>query len=314
LALSAPAEAQASATSATVGTATACARTLSAPIFSEWRALGGETGRLGCPSEAERRSAASPQGSEGREANFPGGTIIWHTAGPRAGQVYAVVACFNRYFQFGGPGGWLGLPIGDAENTPDGQRQAFDGGTLTYYRSPDGCDDEHNSQIAAAAPTPSASATTPLDLFRAPAGDDFESIGAQNAAIRATAAQYARVRTEAMVFADPGPDLAPLKLFEDPAGGHVTVATLPGERARGGGSTFFGVQGFVWTRPTPGAVPLKQYRNAATGHEMLVATAEGEADAKAAGFEFERIEGYAAPPPLPGAASPQTSAPGQIAP
>ena len=54
------------------------------------------------------------------------------------------------------------------------------------------------------------------------------------------------------------------------------------------------MQGYVLTERAAGAVPLKQYRNPATGHEMLVATAEGEADARAAGFTFERIEGYAA--------------------
>lgn len=276
----------------------ACGQALSAPILSEWRALGGETGRLGCPTDREADTSASPQGSGGRAATFAGGTVVWHTSGPRAGQAYSVVACYRRYFQFGGPGGWLGLPINDAENTPDGQRQMFEGGSLTYSRSLDSCDEEHGAQIAnAALGLDAAAAKAPLDLFRAPAGDDFESIAAQNATARAVAAQYARVRTEALVFAEPGRDMAPLKLYEAASGAHVTVATLQGERAQGDGATFYGVQGYVWTHPVAGAVGLKQYRNIATGREMLIATAQGEADAQAAGYVFERIEGYAAPAP-----------------
>lgn len=276
----------------------ACGQTLSAPILGEWRALGGETGRLGCPTDHEADTSASPQGSGGRAATFTGGTVVWHTSGPRAGQAYSVVACYRRYFQFGGPGGWLGLPVNDAENTPDGQRQMFEGGSLTYNRSLDSCDEEHGAQIANAAPSLNAAAAkAPLDLFRAPAGDDFESVAAQNATARAVAAQYARVRTEALVFAEPGPDLTPLKLYQSASGAHVTVATLQGERAQGDGTTFYGVQGYVWTRPVAGAVSLKQYRNAATGHEMLIATAHGQADAQAAGYVFERIEGYAPPAP-----------------
>lgn len=307
-------------TSPPAGEATAnraCRQSLSAPIFSEWRGLGGETGRLGCPTEPERPSAASPQGSSGREANFTGGTIIWHASGPRAGQVYAVVACYRTYFQFGGPGGRLGLPISDAENTPDGQRQTFEGGVLTYDRSPDACEEQFGAQIAGATtPDNIEGATTPLDLFRAPGGDDFETIGGQNATTRAAAAHYTRVRTEAMVFAEPVPGLAALKLFESPSSAHITVATLQGERRQGDGATFFGVQGYVRTRPTEGAVALKQYHNAATGHDMLVATADGERDAKSAGYVFERIEGYANPAPAtaPGPVIPQTSAPAQTGP
>lgn len=313
VATGAPAAAPASSPEA--ATTLACGRSLSAPIFGEWRGLGGEAGRLGCPLEAERPSAASPQGSRGQEANFAGGTVVWHTTGPRAGQVYAVVACYRTYFQFGGTGGWLGLPISDAENTPDGQRQTFEGGALTYYRSPDGCEETRSAALAAPA---DLAAAAPLDLFRTAAGDDFESIASLNATARAVAAQYTRVRTEALVFADPAPGLVPLKMFESPAGAHVTVATVQGERAQGDGATFMGVQGYVRTQPSVGAVALKQYHNAATGHDMLVATPDGEADAKAAGYVFARIEGYAAavPPPLPHPTpiTPQTSAPGQTAP
>jgi len=293
-----------------------CGQGLSPQIKTEWQALGAQSGRLGCPTGPERVSATSPQESGGREANFAGGTIIWHTSGPRAGQVYAVAACYRTYFQFGGPGGWLGLPTSDAENTPDGQRQSFEGGTLTYNRAPDGCEETHSPAPVAARAVAAVGAATPLDLFRAAGGDDYESIAAQNATTRALAAQYARVRTEALVYAEPGADLAPLKLFESATGAHVTVGTLQGERAQGDGATFFGVQGYVLTRPAPGTVPLKQFRNAATGHDMLVASADGEADAKAAGYVFERIEGYATPaPPEPAPpVTPQTSAPDQSAP
>ena len=294
---------------------TACGQSLSPPIMTEWRSLDAESGRLGCPTEAERPAATSPQGSGGREANFAGGTIIWHASGPRAGQVYAVVACYRTYFQFGGSGGWLGLPISDAENTPDGQRQTFEGGALTYLRSPDGCEETRGPAVSdAVPPTVVASAKAPLDLFRAPAGDDYESIAGLNAVTRATAAQYARVRTEALVFVDAAAGLTPLKLFETPAGGHATVASAAGERAQGDGATFFGVQGFVSPRPAAGLIPLKQFHNAATGRDMLIATRDGETDAQAAGYVFARIEGFAAPAPVPPEATPQTSAPAQTGP
>ena len=276
-----------------------CGEALSAPILNEWQGMGGQGGRLGCPTGAETVTSTSPQGSAARQATFDKGTILWHTSGPRAGQAYAVIACYRLYFQFGGPSGWLGLPISDAFNTPDGQRQSFEGGVLTYQRAPDECEATHAGEGAAPAWAPGVVERTPLDLFREPVGGDYATAASQSAATRLAAAHYERVRTEAYVLAEPAPGAAPLKLFwSETLGAHQSVATAQGERdALAAGYTFDGLQGYVWAGPTPGAQPLKQFRNAATGRSLLVATPQGEADAASAGFTFVRIEGYAATQP-----------------
>ena len=46
---------------------------------------------------------------------------------PSTGKAFAVAACDRLYVQYGGVSGWLGLPISDAINTPDGQRQKIRG-------------------------------------------------------------------------------------------------------------------------------------------------------------------------------------------
>lgn len=118
----------------------ACGVTLSAPIFSKWAALGGAQGRLGCPTAPDGDPAASPQGTAARQAIFRSGTILLHASGPHAGEAFAIWGClFRLYFQYGGPSGWLGLPLADAVNTPDGQRQTFEGGEMRYLRAPDTC-------------------------------------------------------------------------------------------------------------------------------------------------------------------------------
>jgi hypothetical protein len=223
--------------------------------------------------------------------------ILWHATGPRAGQTFAVTGCaFRLYFQYGGASGWLGLPVAEPVNTPDGQRQSFEGGRVTFLRAPNDCGAERNAEMAAAAP-PSAAApmpgTSPLDAFYDPARADHLSAAAAGTVRTATAANYQRVGNEAHVFIDQVPGGAPMKLFwNEAAGDHVTVATPEGEHdAFARGYTFEASQGFVWTDPHPGAVALKQYQNGT--HHWLVASPDEEATAQAQGFAFVRVEGYA---------------------
>jgi uncharacterized protein with LGFP repeats len=280
----------------------ACGYALSAPILNKWNAMGGPQGALGCPQTRETPTLPSPQGSQGREATFgrgEGGAILWHASGPRAGQTFAVMGCVWRlYFQFGGPGGWLGLPTSDAVNTPDGKNQTFEGGSIAYARALDACSATHASdeQTASASPpaSPTAASKAPLDLFFDPARGDYLTTASESGAARALAAHYQRVRTEGFVFTTHEPGTVALKLYwNETLGDNDTVATPEGERdALAAGYTFGGLQGYVYSDPSPGAKPLKLFYNPGTHDTLLTATAEGETDAASKGYAFVRIEGY----------------------
>src|SRR5579859_2621990 len=107
----------------------ACGYALSEAVAGAWRDLGGEGGRLGCLNGLESVGAPSPQGSASRVAPFgQNGLIVVAVSGPRAGQAFAVSGgCYRLYVQYGATSGWLGVPIGDQENTPDGSLQRFEG-------------------------------------------------------------------------------------------------------------------------------------------------------------------------------------------
>ncbi len=277
----------------------ACGQVLSGPIMSKWGALGGAEGPLGCPVGRESASAVSPSGAAAREAAFNGGVILWHSSGPHAGQTFVVTGCgYRLYFQYGGASGWLGLPISDPVNTPDGQRQRFEGGSVRFLRAPNECSAERNSETTLAAGSPASKAPparSPLDLFAEPARGDHIAAASAAAAAAAQAAGYRRLRTEAYVLTEAAEGTLPLKLYWNEAvGDHVTVATAEGERdalARGYG--FEGSQGFVYAEPKPGTAPLKQFWNAASRRSLLTATPKEEADAIDQGYAFVRIEGYA---------------------
>ncbi|MGI9169065.1 MAG: LGFP repeat-containing protein [Caulobacteraceae bacterium] len=281
----------------------ACGHALGGAIFERWNAEGGEGGPLGCPTAPEQPTSTSPQGSKAREATFAAASLLSHASGPHAGQTFLVSGCFYRlYFQYGGASGWLGLPVSDAVNTPDGQRQKFEGGAMTFLRAPNECSAERASPTLAVAPPGTGMETSPLDQFRDAARGDYAAIASAAGAARAKAAHYQRLRTEAYVFTQPFAGSLPLKAYWNAAlGAHRTVATAEGERdALAAGYVFDGAQGFVYADPTPGTRALKQFRDAA-GHGLLTGTPEGEAEAAAQGFVFVRIEGYAptAPGPLP---------------
>ena len=267
-----------------------CDQSFSAPILSKWMALGG-SGGLGCPTAIEMAAPPSPRGSAAREATFPAAAIFWHASGPRAGQTFAVSGCAYRlYFQYGGTGGWLGLPVSDPVNTPDGQTQTFEGGVISYRRAYDECEAEH-TVVAVAEPT---SARAPLDQFHDAARGDDVAVASVGSVNRALAAHYERVRTEGYVFTEPAPGLIPLKVYWNEAiGAHIDVATPDGEReAQSAGYAFDGAQGYIYADPHPGARALKLFHAASSGHDLLTAAPEGEADAAGRGYRFVRIEGY----------------------
>ena len=119
-----------------------CGKTLSPAMMAAWAGTDGRAGRLGCPVESEGDTATSIKGSAARSARFEGGEIVRHMSGPLAGKAFAVAACDRLYVQYGGVSGWLGLPTSDAINTPDGQRQKFEGGMLTLTRAFGECEAE----------------------------------------------------------------------------------------------------------------------------------------------------------------------------
>ncbi len=120
----------------------ACGKPLSPTVMAAWIGVGGQDGRLGCPIDPEADTASSIKGTAARVARFQGGEIVRHMSGPLAGRAFAVEACDRLYVQYGGVSGWLGLPTSDAINTPDGQRQTFEGGTLRRGRALDECEAE----------------------------------------------------------------------------------------------------------------------------------------------------------------------------
>jgi hypothetical protein len=285
----------------TADVSSACGRQLSAPVLAKWTAMGGAGGVLGCPQTPEMPGSTSPVGTKAREADFAAGMILWHADGPRAGQTFAVTGCiFRLYFQYGGPSGWLGLPTDDPTNFPDGQRQTFEGGRVTYLRAPNDCSAERTVEVAAARPPPPDkpnAPTSPLDAFFDAARGDHLSAASAGVVKTALAANYQRIGNQSAVFDDAVPGAAPLKLFwNESIGDHLATATVEGERdAFANGYQFEASQGFVWTDPRPGARALQQFSDPVTGHHWLVATPDEEAEARSKGYVFQRIEGYAPP-------------------
>lgn len=283
------AEAQATATPDT------CGQNLSAPVYEKWLGMGGAQG-LGCPTAIELPSPTSPTGATGREVTYPTGAILWHATGPRAGQTYAVDGCIYRlYVQYGGPGGWLGLPTSDPINTPDGQRQTFEGGVMTYRRLDRSCDAERVEEPAPVA----VSSRAPLVQCYETALGDYVAAASSSTLARLQADKYEVLRTEGYVFTDPSPGLVPLKVYLNEAlNAHDDIVTAEAEHeAQAAGYQFDGVQGFVYADPHPDTRPLKHFRDASGTHSLLTATPEGEADALAHGYRFVRIEGYVSTAP-----------------
>jgi len=274
----------------------ACGFSVSEPVRSAWRDLGGEAGRLGCATTNETDTSTSPRGSAARAAVFGlNGEIILHVSGPRAGQAYAVWGCFYRlYVQFGGSSGWLGLPVDEAANTPDGSRQTFEGGSIDYTRAYDTCEATPTQAASSAAVVASE---TPLDLFENPADGDRLSLASAGSVAQALGAGYQRVRGQALVLADATPGSTPLQVFENDASGRrETLAAVQSQSdALAAGFVFEANQGFIWTDPRPNTVALKLFRKPGDEGARLTASPVDEREAVAAGYRFVRIEGYVDP-------------------
>ncbi|HLZ82796.1 MAG TPA: hypothetical protein VKQ54_04465, partial [Caulobacteraceae bacterium] len=283
-----PAAAQSASPPATRAVVSACGFALSEAVAGAWRDLGGEGGRLGCPTGLESPGAASPQGSANRLAVFgQNGLIVLAVSGPRAGQAFAVSGgCYRLYVQYGGTSSWLGLPVGDQENTPDGSLQRFEGGLMRWDRALDDC----HAEQAAAAPAPAAAAAptetlAPLDLFEDAATGDRLSLATAGSVAAATAAGYQRLRGQARVLAAEAPGTTRLKLYVNEARNlRETLASVQSERdALVAGFAFEAGQGWVWIDPRPGAVALKLYRDDASGRTRLTAGPQDEQEAAAGG-------------------------------
>lgn len=304
-----PALAQApAATSATPGmtpaTGMACDTPLSPPVYSKWTELGGKDG-VGCPTAREATSVKTRSGSVGHEADFSdhgGAGIFWHASGAHAGQTYAVRGCYYRlYVQYGGPRGWLGLPVGEPQNNPDGQTQSFEGGTIDYQRADHSCSATRAAEEAA--PTVGSHDVPLADVHLVPLGLYFDSASGDHmttaTGLPAQLADfYQTVRQEAQVYQEHPPGAVALKLyFKEATGDYATVATPEGERdVQSAGYEFAGLQGYVFPGPQAGLVALKLYVSADHKDYFLAASAASIGEAEAAGYQFLRIEGYAAAP------------------
>jgi uncharacterized protein with LGFP repeats len=110
--------------------------------MAEWQDMGGADGRLGCPTDNEIATTPSQTGVRSDLTAFGNrGAVVTIQSGPQAGQAFAITDCAWRlFFGYGGAGGWLGLPLEDARNTPDGQTQKFEGGVITFTRATSTCD------------------------------------------------------------------------------------------------------------------------------------------------------------------------------
>jgi len=113
-----------------------CGYTLGRALHDKWIQMGGETGKLGCPTADAVAAPASPQGTSGQWVQFAkgdGGYLIQHESGPYLGKVFEVTGCmFKLYASQGATRSWLGFPVGDGFETAPGARQEFEGGYVVW--------------------------------------------------------------------------------------------------------------------------------------------------------------------------------------
>jgi uncharacterized protein with LGFP repeats len=118
--------------------------TMGPAAMAKWQDMGGTDGRLGCPTASEVATVTSPAGVRSTVTAFGDrGAVYTIQSGEQAGTAFVVTGCAWRiFFGYGGAGSWLGLPLEDAQNNPDGQTQKFEGGVITSTRATSDCDAE----------------------------------------------------------------------------------------------------------------------------------------------------------------------------
>lgn len=98
--------------------------TVSGEIYQKYEEAGGQTSPLGLPREAEEEG---PDG--GKYQDFIGGTIAWS---PDSGAHIVWGDIRQAWEDNGGAAGGLGYPVSDEEDTPEGKKSEFTGGTITW--------------------------------------------------------------------------------------------------------------------------------------------------------------------------------------
>ena len=98
-------------------------RSVQGSIWAKHDSLGGPDSVLGLPT----RSEASTPG--GRVSRFRGGEIYWSSS---TGSHEVHGAILGTYWELGGSGGKLGLPVTDERDAKGGRESVFQGGTLRW--------------------------------------------------------------------------------------------------------------------------------------------------------------------------------------
>jgi uncharacterized protein (TIGR03437 family) len=107
-------------------------RLVSGGVLTKWAQLGYESGAAGAPV-GEAAAFATFGANSGFEQPFANSTLYAATAGPRAGQAYAVSGLIlARYQALGGASGDFGMPASDEFVTGGVHQQNFEGGNVTW--------------------------------------------------------------------------------------------------------------------------------------------------------------------------------------
>jgi hypothetical protein len=135
--------------------------------------------------------------------------------------------------------------------------------------------------------------TIPLAQFwNADRADNYLD-ATNNARSLAQASGYQLVRIEGYASTIPGAGLKPLTLlWNNQNDNFSTGMTDRITYAVSVGYTNVRVQCYIWKNPGRGLVPLKLFWSADRTDNYTTASAQGEADALAAGYIFAGIEGY----------------------
>ena len=105
---------------------------VSGGVLAKWASLGYETGAAGVPV-ADAVSFSTFGANSGVSQNFVNGAIYSASSGPRAGSAYFVSGIIlTAYNAAGGPGGDLGMPVGDEFVSGGTHQQNFEGGSVSY--------------------------------------------------------------------------------------------------------------------------------------------------------------------------------------